>query len=190
MVYKNYVFITFLSFCALISAQTKNNEWQIGVGASITRFNDEYATFVINDKHQIQVPRFNIAFPLNDNFSFDTAVSVNSFDFEFIDNNAFYFSTDLSVRYHVKTSEWFYPYAFGGFSIVNSDYSIAPAVNFGGGFIIWFNNLFGINFQTYFKNPFENAEFSSTHLQFTGGLVFAIDPFDLLIFGRTGKVCY
>ena len=189
MFYKKIVFLTLLTFCSLVSAQTRNNEWQIGVGTSITRFSDEYAA-TVNDKHQIQIPRLNITFPLSDNLSFDSAIAVETFDFASIQNDAFYLSTDFSVRYHFDVRKWFYPYVFGGASLVNTDFSLYPSLNVGAGATFWFNTLIGFNMQTYYKNALESADVSRSHFQFTGGLVFAIDLFDLLIFGTTGKVCY
>jgi len=189
MFYKRLAFLIVLTICSLVSAQTRNNEWQVGVGFGITRFADDYAQS-INDKHQLQVPRFNITFPIIENVSIDTAVSVNTFGLEIIENSAFYFSTDISARYHYEVTQWFFPYVFLGASAVNSDYKIAPSLNLGGGVTFWINNLVGLNAQTYYKNTLDSSEYSRSHLQFTGGLVFAIDMFDLLYFGRVGKVCF
>ena len=192
MFYKKIAFLfLLLSSSFAVFSQTKNYEWQVGVGASITQFADKDTGF-IGDKHQLQIPRFNITAPITDNLSLDTAVSVNTFDFDsaFITNSAFYFSVDVTARYHIEATEWFFPYVFAGGSLVDSSYSISPTIDAGVGATLWMNNLVGFNLQTYYKYSLESSESMRSHLQFTGGLVFAIDMFDLLWFGRSGKVCF
>ena len=191
MFYKKIALFALLIVSCLSWSQTRNNEWQIGVGASVTKFAEKDFYF-IGDEYQLQVPRLNLTAPITNNISFDTAVSVNTFDFDggFIENTAFYFSVDFSARYHFEITEWFYPYAFAGTSLVDSSQKLSPTINVGAGTTFWMSNLVGFNLQTYYKHSLEASESMRSHLQFTAGLVFAIDMFDLVFFGRTGKVCF
>lgn len=187
---RKIAFFALLIYSSLFFAQTKNSEWQLGVGASITKFGNSSDVDFIGDRYQFQVPRFNITAPITDNISFDTAISVNTFDFGIIENSAFYFSVDLTGRYHFELAEWFFPYVLAGASMVDSSLNISPTLNIGAGTTFWVNNLYGINIQTYYKHSFEASKGMRSHFQFTAGMVFAIDLYDLLIFGRLGKVCF
>lgn len=189
MFYRNLLIALFLCSCSFLFSQTKNYEWQLGVGFGITKFSDEDAVF-IEDKHQLQIPRVNITAPVTDHISVDAAVSVNTFGLEIIENSAFYFSLDGSVRYHVEVTENFMPYVFTGVSLTDSSHKLTATLNVGAGATYWINNLLGFNAQAYYKYSPNGFESMRSHLQFTGSMVFAIDMFDLLIFGKKGKVCF
>ena len=80
MFYKKIAFaVVVLISCSTLIAQTKNNEWQLGVGVGFTKFSTEDASY-IGDKHQIQIPRLNATKPISDHTAIDLAFSVNTFD--------------------------------------------------------------------------------------------------------------
>jgi len=189
MFYRNLIIAIFLCSFSFVFSQTKNYEWQLGVGFGIAKFSNENAIF-IEDADLLQIPRLNITAPITDHISVDAAVSVNTFDLEIIKNNAFYFSLDGSVRYHVEVTENFMPYVFTGVSLVDSSYKLTATLNVGAGATYWVNNLLGFNAQAYYKYSPNSFESMRSHIQLTGSMVFAIDMFDLLIFGKKGKVCF
>lgn len=182
MFYKKIVFIVVMIFCATLIAQTKNNEWQLGVGVGLTKFSTEDASY-IGDKHQIQIPRLNATKPISDHTAIDLAFSVNTFDTSFVSNSASYFSLDASYRYFVDVADTFFPYAFIGASLTDSEFEIAPAINAGLGATIWVNEILGFNGQAYYKVPF-NADNMRSHIQITVGMVFALNLFDLFHTGN------
>jgi len=165
-----FVFIT----CFSVFSQTEKNEWQIGVGASVTGFSDEDAVF-IGDKFQLQIPRLNLTMPLTDHLALDGAMSFQTVDFNFISNDAKYFSMDASLRYFYGIGDSFYPYVFVGTSITDSSYKVTPTFNVGAGATYWINNKFGLNTQIYYKYSLDSFESMRSHIQITGGLVFAFD---------------
>jgi len=177
MFYKKIVFIVFITFYSTLIAQTKNQEWQIGVSASVTRFADKDTGF-IGDKHQIQIPRLNVTKPLSENSALDLAISFNNFDLGFIKNTASYLSIDTSYRYFLDIGDMFFPYAFAGLSLTDTDYDVAIAANIGAGATFWINETFGLNGQVYYKHPFSDNNMRG-HIQVSGGMVFALNLFDL-----------
>ncbi|TYP99863.1 outer membrane protein with beta-barrel domain [Tenacibaculum adriaticum] len=184
MVYKKILFVIVFAFCSSLVAQTKNNKWQIGVGASIVKFGEEDAAF-IGDQYLFQVPRLNLTAPITENISIDGALSFNTFDIGFITNSAKYFSMDGSVRYRfTNVSESFYPYVFAGGSLVDSERKMTPTLNFGAGATYWFSEGLGINSQLYYKYSLESYESMRSHIQVTIGLVFVIK--NLSSGGRSG----
>jgi len=154
-----------------------NNEWQVGVSAGVTKFGDEDAQ-LIGDKHQFQIPRLNVVKPINDNLAIDAAVSFTTFDIGPITNEATYFSFDASLRYFFSIADKFYPYAFAGASISDVGIKVAPTLNVGIGGTYWVNDIFGLNAQAYYKNSL-NTDNVPSHIQITGGMVFALDIYDL-----------
>lgn len=204
---KNIFFVFFALCFSTIIAQTKNNEWQVGVGASVTQFSDEDALF-IGDKYQFQIPRINVTMPLSDNLAIDAALTFQTLDFGFITNDAKYFSFDASLRYFHPFSDIFMPYVFGGVSIANSGvddpevnidnfdptittstvgFDISPTFNIGLGATIWVNEVLGFNTQVYYKHSLNSFEGMRSHVQITGGMVFALNLFDLFFNGKTSS---
>jgi len=178
---KNILLIVFVCLFTRISAQTNNYEWQIGVGASIVQFSDENAAF-IGDKNLLQIPRINVTKPLTDNLALDAALTFQTLDFGVVTNNVNYFSADASLRYFYEIGN-FYPYVFAGASIVDGSYKITPTFNVGAGATFWVNNILGFNTQVYYKHSLNSFESMRSHIQVTGGMVFAINIFDLLFNG-------
>lgn len=184
---KNLFLLVFvLGFTNLI-AQTKNNEWQVGVGLGITKFSDVDA-LLIGDKYQFQIPRLNVTMPINDNFAVDGAVSVNTFDTGFIANNDIkYLSVDTSIRYFYDVADVFFPYVFTGVSVTESSFKLTPTFNVGAGATFWINDIFGLNTQVYYKYSLNSFESMRSHIQVTGGMVFALNLFDLFHNGSTSN---
>ena len=185
MFYKKITFLIVLCCFTNIIAQTKNQEWQVGVGFGVTKFGDSEVAF-IGDKHQFQIPRINATKPLSENLALDLAFSVNTFDTSFIENSASYLSVDTSLRYFYDIGDVFFPYVFAGASLTKTEYKLAPALNIGAGGTFWFNEVFGVNAQAYYKIPFSDKNMSS-HIQITAGMVFALDLYDLLFNGITSN---
>jgi len=177
MFLKKIVLVVFIVFFSNIIAQTRNNEWQVGVSAGVTKFNDEDVSSV-GDKHQFQIPRLNVVKPIGNNLALDAAISFTTFDVGIITNEATYFSFDTSLRYFFSIGNSFYPYAFAGASITDVGIKVAPSLNVGVGGTFWINDVFGLNAQAYYKNSL-NADNVPSHLQITGGMVFALDLYDL-----------
>jgi len=161
-----------------LSSQTRNSEWQVGVSTAVTKFSNENA-IIIGDAHQFQIPRINVTKPLINNLALDAAISFTTFDIGFITNESPYFSFDASLRYFLDVGNTFYPYAFVGGGMVDTRFKIAPTLNVGVGGTFWFNDIFGVNGQVYYKNSL-SSENTPSHLQVTVGMVFALDPYDLL----------
>lgn len=184
MIMKKSFFILLVFISASTIAQVKNRKWQFGVGASVVKFSDEDASY-IGDKNLFQIPRLNLTVPINDNLSVDGAISFNSFDIGFIENSAKYFSMDGSLRYSFTNfSDKFFPYVFVGGSLVDSDRKMTPTFNFGAGATYWITDKFGLNTQLYYKYSLESFESMRSHIQITGGIVFA---FDSLFEGGGGR---
>ncbi len=183
MIMKKTIFILFVFFTATILAQTKNKKWQIGVGVGIVKFSDEDASF-IGDRYLFQIPRLNLTIPITDNLSVDGAMSFNTFDPGFIENSVKYFSMDGSLRYSFhQISEKFFPYVFVGGSLVDSERKMTPTFNFGAGATYWISDSFGLNTQLYYKYSLESFESMRSHIQVTGGIVYAFDS----LFGGGGR---
>jgi len=175
MFYKSILFVTFLCCFSNLIAQTKNNDWQVGIGFGITKFNDKNADY-IGDKHQIQLPRLNLTMPVADNLAVDAAISFQSVDFNFINNQVNYFSFDTSLRYFYPVTEKFYPYVFGGLSLVKTTFNTTPTFNIGAGATYWITNFIGFNTQLYYKQAGDSENIRS-HIQFTGGMNFSTGLF-------------
>ena len=178
MLYKNIILLSFIFCLTSLFSQTRNGEWQVGVSAGVTKFSDENA-LVIGDKHQFQIPRINVTKPLHNNLAIDVAMTFTTFDVGFIGNEETYFAADASLRYFYEVGQTFYPYAFAGIGAVDTAFRIAPTLNVGVGGTIWFNAIFGINGQVFYKNSL-SADNTPSHIQVTAGMVFALDPYDLL----------
>lgn len=172
MFYKKITFVVVITLCSTFFAQTKNEEWQIGISASIVKFSDEDASF-IGDRYLFQIPRLNLTMPIGNNLSLDGAMSFNTFDVGFIENSVNYFSMDASLRYHFDVSDSFYPYIFVGTSITDSSYKITPTFNIGTGLTYWFSDTLGVNSQVYYKHSLESFESMRSHIQGSLGLVYA-----------------
>lgn len=185
MFYKKIIFLVLLCCFSNIIAQTRNHEWQVGVGAAITKFGNEDA-FLIGDKYQFQIPRINITKPLTDNLAIDLAFSANTFDLGFIENTSSYLSVDASLRYFFDIGNVFFPYVFAGASVADSEFKLAPTINVGAGASFWFNDVFGINAQAYYKNSLDTDNLPS-HIQVTAGMVFALNLYDLFFNGATSN---
>jgi len=177
MFLRKIILVVFIVFSFNIIAQTRNGEWQVGVSTAATRFSDENAA-VIGDKHQFQIPRINVTAPLSDHLAIDGAISFTTFDVGFISNESVYYSFDASLRYFYDVSDTFYPYVFVGAGMADTAFKIAPTVNVGAGGTIWFNNIFGVNGQVYYKHSLSH-ENTPSHIQVTAGMVFSLDPYDL-----------
>ncbi len=175
MIMKKTIFILSVFFAASILAQSKSKKWQIGIGIGIVQFSDEDASF-IGDKYLFQIPRLNLTVPITDNLSVDGAMSFNTFDPGFIENSVKYFSMDGSLRYSFnQVSEKFFPYVFVGGSLVDSERKMTPTFNFGAGATYWISDSFGLNTQLYYKYSLESFESMRSHIQVTGGIVYAFD---------------
>lgn len=159
----------------LLQAQSKNSDWQIGVGGAVVFFNQSDVSF-IGDKTLFQIPRLNLTMPINEKLSVDGALSFNTFnDIGFIKNSVSYFSADGSLRYNFnEVLQNFYPYVFAGGSLVDSERKMTPTLNIGAGGTYWLNDTIGLNTQLYYKHSFEGYESMRSHIQVTGSLVFAI----------------
>lgn len=180
---KKTIFILSVFFAASILAQSKSKKWQIGVGVGIVQFSDEDASF-IGDKYLFQIPRLNLTVPITENLSVDGAMSFNTFDPGFIENSVKYFSMDGSLRYSFnQVSEKFFPYVFVGGSLVDSERKMTPTFNFGAGATYWISDSFGLNTQLYYKYSLESFESMRSHIQVTGGIVYAFDG----LFGGGGR---
>lgn len=178
-----------------IFAQVRNNEWQLGIGTAVVKFSEEDGAFM-GDRNLFQVPRLNGTIPLSDKFYLDGAMSFNTFDIGFISNEISYFSLDASVRYSfIDIAETFYPYVFAGASIVDkttSERKMTPTFNIGAGATYWITDVFGLNTNIYYKHSMESFESLRSHIQITGGLVFALNLQDLLSGGGNAgsSTCY
>lgn len=189
---KKLLIFAFLFICAFnLKAQETKNTWQIGIGASIVRFNDKDTGF-IGDKHLFQIPRLNLTAPINERLSIDAAISVNTINnFSSIQNYVNYFSADFSLRYNIdQLFTNFYPYVFAGGSLVDSTLKTTPTLNIGAGGTYWLNDEWGVNTQVYYKYSLESFESMRSHLQGTLGIVYNIGD---SLFGRgsgSGSPCF
>lgn len=188
MFYKNIIIFLFVIGFSSLVAQTRNKEWQVGIGAGVTMFSDEDALF-IGDKTQFQIPRVNITMPLTNNLAIDGAISFQTLDFGFITNEdgTNYLSLDASLRYFYNLSDILYPYVFAGASLTDANLKITPTFNIGAGATFWINDIVGFNTQIYYKYSLDSFESMRSHIQITAGMVFALDPFDLLFKGVRKK---
>lgn len=158
----------------LTHSQTKNNDWQIGVGGALTVFSKSDASF-IGDRAMVQIPRLNLTMPINNNFSVDGALSFNTVDL-FVTNSVKYFSMDGSLRYSFNNVlQNFYPYVFAGGSLVDSERKMTPTLNLGAGATYWISDSIGLNTQLYYKHSFEGYQSMRSHIQVTGGFVFVLN---------------
>ncbi len=177
MFFKKIILIVFIVFSCGIIAQTRNNEWQVGVSAGVTKFGDEDIN-IVGDRYQFQIPRLNVVKPISNNLAIDAAISFTTFDVGVITNDATYFSFDTSLRYFFDIGDRFYPYAFAGAGISDVGIKVAPTINVGVGGTFWISDIFGLNAQAYYKNSL-NTDNVPSHIQVTGGMVFALDLYDL-----------
>lgn len=191
MILKKVLIFTLFACSLSLLAQVKNNELQIGVGVGIVKFSEEDASF-IGDQYLFQVPTLNLTVPINDHVSIDGAMSFNTFDPGFITNSVKYFSMDGSIRYSfIHLSDDFMPYVFAGASLVDSELKMTPTINVGAGATYWLTDIIGLNAQVYYKYSLESFESMRSHIQVTGGLVFALDMQDLFGGGgSSGGTCY
>lgn len=178
MIVKKFFFVSSLCIAFGLFAQGEQDnsrKWQIGIGTAVVKFSDEDAAF-IGDKNMIQIPRLNLTLPIGENLSLDGAMSFNSFDAGFIDNSVKYFSLDGSVRYNfTELHEDFVPYVFAGASLVDSELKMTPTFNVGAGLTYWLSDSFGLNTQLYYKHSLESFESMRSHIQITGGIIYAFD---------------
>ncbi len=172
MFYKKITFIVIITLCSSLFAQSKHQEWQIGISASAVKFSDEDVAF-IGDQYLFQIPRLNLTMPIGHNMSLDGAMSFNTIDIGFIENSANYFSMDASLRYHFDVTDNFYPYVFVGTSITDSSFKITPTFNVGAGLTYWVSEKLGINTQIYYKHSLESFESMRSHIQGSLGLVYS-----------------
>ncbi len=174
MLLKTKLFFAFIVLSLSTLAQTKNNEWQLGISGSVVKFPEADASY-IGDQYMFQIPRLNVSAPLTDKLVLDGALSFNTFDVGFISNSAKYFSMDGSLRYVFRgVTQDFLPYAFVGGSLVDSERKMTPTMNIGAGANYWVTNAIGINTQVYYKHSLESYESMRSHIQVTLGIVFAL----------------
>lgn len=169
--FRKIVFLVVFSSTVLVAQQ--KNSWQMGIGTSLVKFGEQDAQF-IGDKHIFQIPRLNFTIPVSENWSVDGALSFNTFnDAGIVENKAYYFSADASLRYHFdEVVDKVFPYVFTGGSIVDSERKKTPTLNVGAGAVYWFAEKWGLNPQIYYKHSFPGYESMRSHVQFTLGIVY------------------
>lgn len=151
-------------------AQDKSRPWAVGLGINTTDatqygvkdfgdqiFNDYLGPFVDSNTFlgKLYVARY-----LNRSFTLDLSLSYNKLKKEFGESDTLddlsYFSGDLGVRYDLNNvigeTGWFDPYAklAAGAVLVDGD-DEAVTLSAGFGFNTWFNDKFGLNFETNYK---------------------------------------
>ena len=166
-----------------VNAQDKNNPWAVSFGTNIVDF--DHSTEISERIKDLggstdwnilpSVTRVSLekyiekGFSLQLSGSFNEITTVNTED----DSDFLYFSVDAIVKYDlndlVGETSWFDPFVYigGGFTAANDQGE--GMLNVGLGFNTWFNENFGINFQTGSKSGFTDKV--NAHFQTSLGLV-------------------
>ena len=181
-----FVLVLFAGFS--MSAQDENNPWSVDFGINAVDFYptnvagqggwfDEFIN--INDHYNIvpSISRARVGRYIGDGFSLGVAVSLNKID-KIGDASArdlSYLAGDLDIRYALnnvifKKVKWFDPYVSVGGGYTFIDNLGAGTFNGGGGANIWFNDFFGINYQSVYKHSFDN-ERQLPHFQHALGVI-------------------
>ncbi len=154
------------------NAQDEIRPWAVSVGINTTdasRYTvSEFGDQIFNDyigpfKDSNTIPvlsRISVARYLNKSFTLDFAFAFNKLKKSYGEsedlNDLSYLSGDLGLRYDLNNvigeTGWFDPYAKLGLGIVSvdSDWGIPASAGFG--FNTWFNDKFGLNFETSYKS--------------------------------------
>ncbi len=168
---KKLLLIAFALLCVNTYAQDETRPWAFGVGINTTdasqhgvtdpwdQFKDYIGPFV--DTNTVPVlSRISVARYLNRSFTVDFAFAYNQLEKKYgeseVLDNLNYFSTDLGLRYDLNNvigeTGWFDPYAKLAMGIVSVDGDWGVPASAAFGFNTWFNDKFGLNFETSYKS--------------------------------------
>jgi len=145
-----------------VSAQDENNPWAVGFGVNIVdfyggnNFSDQFNDLLGNKDWNFlpSISRITAEKYLDKGFSLQFAGSLNKITHELSegDVDALYYSLGLNVKYDLNKligeTAWFDPFVYLGGNYVSYDSNSEGMLNVGVGFNAWFNDSFGLSFQT------------------------------------------
>lgn len=166
-----------------VSAQDENNPWAVGFGVNIVdfyhgnKFMDQIKDHLGSSDWNFlpSISRITAEKYLEKGFSLQFAGSLNKIT-HFVDEgdtDALYYSLGLNVKYDLNKlfgeTAWFDPFVYLGGNYVSFDSNSEGMLNYGVGFNTWFNDSFGLSFQTGTIQGF--ADKVNTHFQSSLGVV-------------------
>jgi len=166
-----------------VSAQDENNPWAIGFGVNIVdfysgnKFMDQVKDHLGGSDWNFlpSISRITAEKYLDKGFSLQFAGSLNKITHivDEGDADALYYSLGLNVKYDLNKlfgeTAWFDPFVYLGGNYVSFDSDSEGMLNYGVGFNTWFNDSFGLSFQTGTIQGF--ADKVQTHFQSSLGVV-------------------
>ncbi len=170
-----------------VNAQDENNPWVVGFGVNIVDVRTYTTDFGTNFKDYIgmaewggnmipSISRISAEKYLEKGFTLQLSGSLNKITtiVDLDDADDIYWSLDAFVKYDLNNlfgeTSWFDPYVgLGGAYQTLGDVKGGVLVG-GWGFNTWFNDNFGLNFQSVYKQGFEST--GADVFQHTVGLVF------------------
>lgn len=166
-----------------VSAQDENNPWAIGFGVNIVdfysgnKFMDQVKDHLGSSDWNFlpSISRITAEKYLDKGFSLQFAGSLNKITHivDEGDADALYYSLGLNVKYDLNKlfgeTAWFDPFVYLGGNYVSFDSDSEGMLNYGVGFNTWFNDSFGLSFQTGTIQGF--ADKVQTHFQSSLGVV-------------------
>ena len=166
-----------------VSAQDENNPWAVGFGVNIVdfyggnKFMDQIKDHLGNSDWNFlpSISRITAEKYLDKGFSLQFAGSLNKITHivDKGDADALYYSLGFNVKYDLNKlfgeTAWFDPFVYLGGNYVSFDSNSEGMLNYGIGFNTWFNDSFGLSFQTGSIKGF--ADEVQTHFQSSLGVV-------------------
>ena len=145
-----------------VNAQDSNNPWAVSFGVNMVDLTQKDGIFkdYLGTKDWNTLPsvsRITGEKYITNGLSAQLAMSLNQIEdvtYYAFDANAKY-DLDNLMEMSVGKTQWFNPYAVLGLGYASIDGNGGATLNVGGGFNTWFNESFGLNFQTGLKHGFE-----------------------------------
>ena len=176
--------VIFSMMCTMVSSQTKDQKWVLGVSGSLISFGDAGAASMIKERFNFQFPKLNLTRYLFKGFILEGGVTLSSIDrVDGLYTNAFnYISLDGAIRYDFNRSEEnLIPYIAFGSSFIGVPSTIpysedTATINSSIGMNFWISPQWGLNAQGTYK--FFNPDFRSmrSHHQLSVGFIYSFKP--------------
>lgn len=169
---------------ATSNAQDSDNPWAVGFGVNAvdvripTEFGDYAKDYIGTSDWNIlpSISRITVDRYLNDGFTLQLAGSLNKIETFAAENDMdeLYWAIDANVKYDLNNlfgeTSWFDPYVYLGGGYTSLADEGEGMLNAGLGFNTWFNDNFGLNFQSGGKKEFGDKV--QDHFQHSVGVVF------------------
>ena len=176
--------VIFLMMCTMVSSQTKDQKWVLGVSGSLISFGDAGPASMIKERFNFQFPKLNLTRYLFKGFILEGGVTLSSVDrVDGLYTNAFnYISLDGAIRYDFNRSEEnLVPYISLGSSFIGGPSTIAGSrttatINSSIGMNFWISPQWGLNVQGTYKFSSPDYESMRSHHQLSVGFIYSFKP--------------